>query len=66
MAKVVAPKHDSMKEFEVKEDMRTLKRAEEILKDPKRMAQVKAMAKKEAELLQGIASGKGLRAMRGK
>ena len=55
-----------MKEFEVKEDMRTLKRAEEILRDPKRMAQVKAMASKEADLLKNIASGKGLRAMRGK
>ena len=55
-----------MKDFEIKEDMRTLQRAEEILKDPKRMAQVKAMAKVKAESLQRIASGKGLRAMRGK
>ena len=66
MARVAVPKQDSMKEFEVKEDMRTLKRAEEILRDPKRMAQVKAMASKEADLLKNIASGKGLRAMRGK
>jgi len=64
MAKVTAaPKRDSMKEFEVQNDMRTLQEAEEILKDPKRMTQVKAMAKKKAESLQKIASGKGLRAI---
>lgn len=55
-----------MQHFETEEDLRTLKRAEEVLTDPKRMARVKAMAKDKAETLSRIAAGKGLRAMRGK
>jgi len=53
-----------MKEFEIQDDMRTLQKAEEILKDSKRMEQVKAMAKRKAESLNKIASGKGLRAIK--
>ena len=65
MAKAVAaPKRDSMADFEIREDMRTLQRADEIIKDPKRMTRVRAMAKKESEALNNI--GKGLRQMRGK
>ena len=65
MAKHVvrAPKPDSMAEFEIKDDMRTLQKAEEIMKDSKRLARVKVMAKKESDSLKNI--GKGLRQMRG-
>lgn len=55
-----------MKDFEVQSDMRTLQSAEEILASPERMKMVRAMAKKKAESLNKIASGKGLRAMKGK
>ena len=65
MAKVVAaPKRDSMAEFEIREDMRILQRAEDIMKDPKRLTRVRAMAKKESDSLRSI--GSGLRQMRGK
>jgi hypothetical protein len=64
MASVALPKRDSMAEFEVKDDVRTLKKAKEIMSDSKRMARVKVMAKKEADNLMDIASGKGLRQMK--
>lgn len=64
MASVALPKRDSMADFEVKDDVRTLKKAKEILSDSKRMARVKTMAKKEAGDLMDIASGKGLRQMK--
>lgn len=53
-----------MADFEVRDDMRTLQKAEEIMKDSKRLARVKVMASKEADSLKNI--GKGLRQMRGK
>lgn len=53
-----------MAHFEIKDDMRTLQKAEEIMKDSKRLARVKVMAKKESDSLANI--GKGLRQMRGK
>jgi hypothetical protein len=62
--RVSLPKKDSMADFEIREDMRTLQRAEELMKDSKRMSRVKSMAKKESESLANI--GKGLRQMRGK
>lgn len=62
MARVSLPKKDSMAEFEIREDLRTLTRAEEIMKDPKRMARVKVMAKKEAEA--ALKVEKGLRQMK--
>lgn len=62
--KVVGPKPDSMEDFEIREDMRTLQRAQDIMNDPKRMTRVKVMAKKESEKLKNI--GQGLRQMRGK
>lgn len=40
-----------MKEFQIKEDMRTLIRAQEIMKDKSRMKAAMAMAKKEREVL---------------
>lgn len=64
MARVSLPKKDSMADFEVREDMRTLQKAEEIMKDSKRLARVRVMAKKESDSLKDI--GKGLRQMRGK
>ncbi len=64
MARVSLPKKDSMADFEIREDMRTLQRAEEVMKDSKRMSRVKSMAQKESDSLKNI--GKGLRQMRGK
>jgi hypothetical protein len=64
MAKVKLPKTDSMADFELKDDMRTLKKAKEIMSDSKRMARVKSMAREEAGALMEIASGKGLRRMK--
>lgn len=64
MARVSLPKKDSHADFEIRSDMRTIQSAEEIMKDPKRMARVKVMAKKESDSLKDI--GKGLRQMRGK
>lgn len=64
MASVKMPKTDSMADFELKDDLRTLKKAKEIMSDSKRMTRVKAMAKKEADGLMDIASGKGLRQMK--
>ena len=66
MAKVRAslPAPDSAADYEIREDMRTLQRAQDIISDPKRMSRVKVMAKKESEKLENI--GKGLRQMRGK
>ena len=64
MARVSLPKKDSMADFEVRDDMRTLQRAEEVMKDSKRMSRVRVMAKQESETLANI--GKGLRQMRGK
>lgn len=43
-----------MKEFEIKDDMRTLIRAEEIKKDKKRMKAAMAMAKKERAVLSSV------------
>ena len=42
--------------WRVEDDLRTLQRAEEIEKDPKRMAKVKAMAKEKLMELASIAS----------
>jgi hypothetical protein len=64
MARVTAPKKDSFEDFEIREDMRTLQRAREVMSDSKRMSRVKSMVKKETESLQSIE--KGLRRMRGK
>jgi len=64
MARVKAPKKDSFEDFEIREDMRTLQRAREVMGDTKRMAQVKSLVKKETESLNSIE--KGLRRMRGK
>lgn len=64
MARVKAPKKDSFEDFEIREDMRTLQRAREVMGDSKRMAQVKSLVKKETESLNSIE--KGLRRMRGK
>jgi len=64
MARVSLPKKDSMADFEIRDDMRTLQKAEEIMKDSKRLARVRVMAKKESDSLKNI--GKGLRSMRGK
>ena len=64
MARVSLPKRDSSADFEIRSDMRTLQTAEEIMKDSKRLARVKVMAKKESDTLANI--GKGLRQMRGK
>ena len=62
-ARVKAPKKDSFEDFEIREDMRTLQRAREIMGDSKRMTRVKSMVKKETESLKSIE--KGLRRMRG-
>lgn len=61
--KVSLPAPDSSADYEIREDMRTLQRAQDIMNDPKRMARVKVMAKKESQKLDNI--GKGLRQMRG-
>ncbi len=52
-----------MADFEVREDLRTLTRAEEIMKDTKRLARAKVMAKKEVYAAKNVE--KGLRQMRG-
>jgi len=49
-----------MQDFEADEDMRTMKRAQEILKSSDRMKRLEAKVKKETESLQSI-MGKGLR-----
>lgn len=49
--------------WETEEDLRTLRRAEEILKDSDRMKRVQAMVKKEVEALNKVGNAKGLRAM---
>lgn len=54
------------KKWETEEDLRTLRRAEEILKDPDRMKRVQAMVKKEVEALNKVGNAKGLRAMMSK
>lgn len=64
MARVSMPKKDSMEDFEMREDMRTLQRAREVMADSKRMSRVKSLVKKETESLNSIE--KGLRRMRGK
>ena len=46
----------SMDDWRVEEDLRTLCRAEEIEKDPKRMAAVTALAKKKMLKMASIAS----------
>lgn len=63
-AVVKLPKKDSHEDFEIREDMRTLQRARDVMSDSKRMSRVKSMVKKETESLQSIE--KGLRRMRGK
>lgn len=63
-ARIKAPKKDSFEEFEIREDMRTLQRAKDIMGDSKRMGRVKSMVKKETESLNSIE--KGLRQMKGK
>lgn len=50
-AMAIGPNNDWMAE----EDMRTLMRAQEIRKDPKRHARAKAMAKKKLGELKAIA-----------
>lgn len=45
-------------DWQVDDDLRTLMRAEEIEKDPKRMAAVRAMAKKKLLDLAAVASEK--------
>lgn len=54
MAKLggVAIKPDE--EWQVEDDMRTLMRAKEIQADPKRMAKVKAMARKKLEQVASV------------
>lgn len=42
------------KEWQAEEDMRTLVRAEEVRKDPKRLKAAQAMAKKRADELKGL------------
>lgn len=54
------------KKWETEEDLRTLRRAEEILKDPDRMKRVQAMVKEEVAALNKVGSAKGLRAMMSK
>lgn len=41
-------------EWQVEDDMRTLMRAKEIQADPKRMARVKAMARKKLEQVASV------------
>lgn len=48
----VAIKDDE--EWQVEDDMRTLMRAKEIQADPKRMAKVKAMARKKLEQVASV------------
>ncbi|MDH0900726.1 hypothetical protein N5C12_15380 [Comamonas aquatica] len=43
------------KEWQAEDDMRTLVRAEEIRKDPKRLKAAQAMAKKRADELKSLA-----------
>lgn len=55
-AAITAASHD----WETEDDLRTLCRAEEIEKDPKRMAKVQALAqKKMVEMAGVVAEGKG-------
>lgn len=42
------------KEWQAEEDMRTLVRAEEVRKDPKRLKAAQAMAKKRADELKAL------------
>jgi len=42
------------KEWQAEEDMRTLVRAEEVRKDPKRLKAAQAIAKKRADELKGL------------
>ena len=63
-AVVKMPKKDSFDDFELREDLRTLQRAREVMSDSKRMSRVKSLVKKETESLNSIE--KGLRRMRGK
>lgn len=53
MAASIAAAEDS---WQVEDDLRTLARAEEIQKDPKRMAKVTALAKKKMLEMASIAS----------
>lgn len=43
-------------EWQVEDDMRTLMRCKEIESDPKRMAKVRALAKKKLEQVAGVMS----------
>lgn len=45
-------------EWEAEDDVRTLARAEEIRRDPKRLARAKAMAKKKLAELKTVAESK--------
>jgi len=55
MAKACAMKEEN--DWRIEEDVRTLARAEEIKKDPKRMAAAKKMAQEKIERMKTIASG---------
>lgn len=53
IAKVMSPMGMNM-DFEKREDLHTIKRAEEIRSSPKRMKAVKSLAKEEAKILNKI------------
>ena len=52
-AKPVSASHDN---WQAEDDMRTLMRAEEVKRDPKRLAAAKACAKKKLEEVASVAS----------
>lgn len=55
---VVAVNPVGMEDWQIEEDLRTLQRAEEIEKDPKRFARVKALARKKLKGLQELTKDK--------
>lgn len=55
---LVAATPVGMDDWQIEDDLRTLQRAEEIEKDPKRYARVKALARKKLKGLQKLTKDK--------
>lgn len=58
---VAGPSDKERLKWQTEDDLRTVKRACEILKDKKRMAAVKELIEEEQEALDELANYKGLR-----